>query len=231
MRSELGGPAPERSARRAAKRGIRLLAAVLAACAVAGCIYDADDRCSDHQVVYQDSRCVCDPGSAWTAQGCVVCGENEQPGASGCECVAGFARAMADAECEPMPSGLGDACDTDSAPCGEGPFAYCQVVSGTSGYCTSVDCSDSAPCEGGYACETRADTPFCRRPPVGLGSPCESADDCAGTEATWCDTFQTQQCIVQGCSLADQDCFGDQVCCDLSQFNVPVPLCLPAGGC
>jgi hypothetical protein len=231
MGGECGVPVPEQTARRGARRIVRLLAAGLAACGVAGCIYDDDDRCSDNQVVVEGSRCVCAPGSAWTAQGCVVCGENEQPGASGCECMAGFARPAADAACAPLPSGLGDACDTVSAPCGEGPFDHCQVVSETSGYCTSVDCSDSAPCEGGYACETRSGDPFCRRPPLGLGTPCESADDCAGTEATWCDTFQTQQCIVQGCSLANQDCFGDQVCCDLSQFGVPVPLCLPAGAC
>lgn len=230
MRGELGRSAPGQSARRGARRLVRLFAAGLAAGAVAGCIYDDDDRCSDNQVAF-DSLCVCAPGSAWTAQGCVVCAENEQPGANGCECVAGFARPSAEAACEPLPSGLGDACDTVDAPCGEGPFDHCQVVSGTSGYCTRIDCGDSLPCEGGYACETRSGAPFCRRAPLGLGTPCESADDCAGTEATWCDTFQTQQCIVQGCSLADQDCFGDQVCCDLSQFGVPVPLCLPAGGC
>jgi hypothetical protein len=122
-------------------------------------------------------------------------------------------------------------CDTAGAPCAEGSFDHCQVVSGTSGYCTSAECSEAEPCAGGYACETRSGAPFCRRPPIGLGTHCESADDCAGTEATWCDTFSSQQCVVQGCSLVDQDCFGEQVCCDLSGFGVPAPLCLPRGDC
>lgn len=231
MSSELGELAPAHTGRRGTRRFVRLCAAAIAACAVVGCIYDDADRCSDNQVVLDDSRCVCAPGSAWTTEGCVPCGENEQPGASGCECVAGFARPAVDSACEPLPSGLGDDCDTEGSPCGAGAFDHCQVTGGTSGYCTSLDCSDTTPCEGGYACETMQGTPYCRRPPTGLGTPCTSADDCAGTEATWCDTFSSQQCIVQGCSVADQDCFGDQVCCDLSQFGVPVPLCLPAGAC
>lgn len=230
MGSELGAPAALHSARRKAIRIVRLLAAGLASCVVVGCIYDDEDRCSDNQVVLDDSRCICAPGSAWTTDGCVACGENEQPGANGCECVAGFTRPSPETGCEPLPAGLGEACDSESSPCA-GDFGHCQVVDGTSGYCTSLDCSDAEPCEGGYACEARSGTPFCRRPPIGLGTPCESADDCAGTEATWCDTFQSQQCVVQGCSLAAQDCFGDQVCCDLTQFGVPVPLCLPAGAC
>jgi hypothetical protein len=40
-----------------------------------------------------------------------------------------------------------------------------------------------------------------------------------------------QACIVEGCSVAEQDCFEGYQCCDLSMFGMPVPLCLPAGAC
>jgi hypothetical protein len=142
-----------------------------------GCIYDADDRCGDDQVMYGDTRCVCAEGSAWTSQGCVRCGENEQASASGCACVAGYARPASDAACEPAPDGVTE------------------------------------------------------DPPVGLGLPCATQADCADTEATWCDTFTTQSCIVQGCSLQAQDCYGGQQCCDFSQFGIPEPLCVAPGTC
>jgi hypothetical protein len=225
------GTALAKSRRRAQRSVARhVVLAAIAAIAASGCLYDADDRCGSNQIVYQDVRCVCAEGSAWTADGCVACAENEQPSANGCECIAGFGRATPDSACEAAPSGLGVACDSASA-CTDSVYDHCQLAGGTSGYCTNSGCTSSDQCQGGYACDTRSATPFCRRPPVGLGQPCESAADCAGTEATWCETFMTHQCIVQGCSLADQDCFGDQQCCDFSQFGVPAPVCVPAGGC
>jgi hypothetical protein len=198
----------------------------------AGCLYEADDRCGPNQSVSEDDvRCVCAEGSAWTARGCVACGENEQASANGCECVMGYLRPTADAACETAPSGLGQDCDSVSTACTDSVYGHCRIESGTAGYCTRLGCTGSEQCEGGYACDTGTTPPFCRRPPVGMGLPCETEADCAGTEATWCDSVMSLKCVVQGCSVAAQDCFGDLQCCDLSQFGVPAPLCLPPGGC
>jgi hypothetical protein len=213
---------------RSAVRRLLLLQCVTVA--AGGCLYDSDERCGPSQSVV-GTRCVCAEGFAWTDEGCVACGENEQASANGCECVAGYSRPTPDAACEAAPSALGLACDGAGAVCGDSVYGYCQMVSDTAGYCTKLGCSESEPCAGGYACETRTGQPFCRRPPVGMGLPCETEADCAGTEATWCDAFTSQRCVVQGCSLTEQDCFGDLECCDFSQFDVPAPLCVPAGGC
>jgi hypothetical protein len=71
----------------------------------------------------------------------------------------------------------------------------------------------------------------CRRPPVGLNKSCTSNDDCAGTEATYCDTFVAHACIVQGCSVTPNNCFSGYQCCDLTTFGVPQPICVPTGAC
>jgi hypothetical protein len=60
---------------------------------------------------------------------------------------------------------------------------------------------------------------------------CETPDDCAGTEATFCDSFMTHSCQVQGCQVDPNDCFAGFECCDLSAFGLPEPLCIPTGAC
>jgi hypothetical protein len=195
------------------------------------CFYDADERCSPGQHLVGDTQCQCDEGTAFTPQGCVPCAENEIAGPAGCMCGPGFVRPTADSTCQLAPPALGGECDVASTPCSDPRYAYCQIVSGTSGYCTNSGCSSSSDCDGGYQCETATSPTFCQRPPLGVGTSCESAEDCAGTEATFCDLFMTRTCLVQGCSVADQDCFGELQCCDLSQFGVPEPLCLPPGAC
>ena len=213
------------------RQGFLLLLATLGALVPSACVYDADDRCSPGQVLVSDSACGCAPGSAFTPQGCVPCAENEVAGANGCACAEGLSRPTPDAACQAPPQELGVACDVQSAPCTSGQYDHCQLVSGSSGYCTSTGCASSAECAGGYACDTTASPPFCRRPPLGMGKACEAPAGCAGTEATWCDTFMSHTCLVQGCSVAAQDCFEGLKCCDFRQFGVPEPLCVPQGGC
>jgi hypothetical protein len=220
----LGYPTPSRN-------GLLRLLGMLGALLQGACIYDSDDRCSPGQVLLTDSNCVCAEGSAFTPNGCVPCAANEVVGPSGCVCAEGLVRPTPDAACQAPPQELGVECDMESAPCTSTQYDHCQLVSGMSGYCTSTGCASSAECEGGYACDTAASPPFCRRPPLGAGRACESPADCAGTEATWCDTFMTNTCLVQGCSVPTQDCFGGMQCCDLTQFGVPEPLCLPPGAC
>jgi hypothetical protein len=167
----------------------------------AGC-YDAGDRCDANMVLVEDARCVCAEGTILTSHGCEVAAL----------------------------TALGRSCDPAANTCSEVPYDHCQG-GGATAYCTSTDCTASDECESGYACNTAGNPSFCQRPPIGLGQACAGPADCAGTEATWCDTFMTHQCVVQGCSVALQDCFGDGVCCDLSRFGVPAPLCVPPGAC
>jgi hypothetical protein len=211
-------------------RGIVMLS-VLLGLTVGACTFDASDRCGPHQVIYGDNeRCVCEEGAALTATGCVPCGEHEVPGATGCSCENGFTRPSAGGACEAAPTGLGAACGPDQA-CADATYDHCATGANQSGYCTSVGCSSSSECPSGYACATSATPSFCQRPPLGLGKSCSSAADCAGLEADFCDTFQSHQCLVQGCSLAADDCFEGSSCCDLSNFGMPEPLCLPPGAC
>lgn len=192
-----------------------------------GCLYDSDQPCDDGMVFSEEfQRCICPDASAYTPDGCVACGEHEVASATGCVCEAGYARPAADQPCTEVPMGLGAECDP-SAPACPAPYDHCEAA-GESGYCTISGCTSSDDCEGGYACN---DESVCQRPPVGLGQSCATPEDCAGTEATFCDSFMTQSCQVQGCSLDPDDCFAGFECCDLSAFGLPEPLCIPEGAC
>jgi hypothetical protein len=223
----LGGSGRMRSWLRATRQS--------AACALllVACVYDPDQRCDGGQVLYESDfpRCICAPGSAATAEGCVPCADNEVAAATGCDCAEGFARPSDGATCEAVPMGQGVACDEASAACVDPDYNHCQIVSGTSGYCTNTGCTGASDCAGGYACDTTASPSFCRRPPLGAGQSCSADSDCAGTEASYCDTFVTHTCLVVGCSLAPDNCFAGTECCDLSAFGVPRPLCVAQGAC
>lgn len=67
-------------------------------------------------------------------------------------------------------------------------------------------------------------------PGGGLGDSCTSPADCAGKDASFCESFSLMQCTVSGCDLANDNCPDTYVCCDLSSVGVMDPLCLP-GGC
>jgi hypothetical protein len=216
--------------RRRRARRLNSIASAALGMLIGGCIYDADDRCDSGQVLYAPDRCVCAEGSALTAQGCVPCGENEVVGPEGCVCGEGFSRPMAEDACQAAPSGLGTACDSASTPCADPKYDLCFATSGSAGYCTNA-CQSSDECDGGYACDTAAAPTYCRRPPSGAGQACTTAADCAGTEATFCESFMLHECVVRDCSPTAQDCFPGKQCCDLSQFGVPAPICLPNGAC
>jgi hypothetical protein len=195
-----------------------------------GCVYDSSNRCGPHQVMYGDSlRCVCDSTSAYSATGCTPCGEHEVPGPAGCACEPGYAKPAAGAACSEVPMGLGSPCST-SEPCADPTFAVCAPGADGSGYCTNA-CAAAEDCSGGYACNTSAAESFCQRPPTGTGVSCTSDADCAGTESTYCDSFVTHACLVQGCTVSPNDCFSGTECCDLSAFGVPQPICVAQGGC
>lgn len=196
--------------------------------------------CGAHEVP-GTSGCVCAPGygRASADAACVACAENEVSGASGCECASGFSRPAPGQACAPCDAatgtcagasgGQGASCEPQTKPCTDSTNSYCYVT-GQAGYCTKQGCTSNADCSGGYACDTKVSPAVCRKPPVGMGTACTSNDQCAGTEATFCDSVVTHACAVQGCSLSPDDCYPGYVCCDLSKYGMPITLC-SSGSC
>jgi hypothetical protein len=177
--------------------------------------------------------CVCLPNHVPGPRGglCVPCGAHEEAVSGKCQCAAGYARPSADKACEPALAGLGAACDA-ARPCAEPRFPHCQVTDGTAGYCTTTGCTGAADCAGGYACVSGAGGSFCKRPPVGQGKACVGNADCAGQEATFCDTLYTKQCLVEGCAPgAPGACHDGWRCCDFSGFGLAKTLCVPLAEC
>lgn len=221
------------TARDYAGAGARLtLLMALFAALPAACTYDADHRCGPHELLWGDSEsCVCEPTAVYTANGCVPCGENEVPGANVCVCIAGYSRSPETGVCTPPSAALGSACNDTDKPCTDPAFNFCATSPLGERYCTISGCQTSADCSSGYSCDLSVSPSVCRRPPTGLLQPCTGQDDCAGTEATYCEGFGLNVCVVQGCSFAPDDCFEGWQCCDLTSFAIPEPICVPKGYC
>jgi hypothetical protein len=215
--------------RRAASRGsvscCALSASLLAACIVE----DGDKACGPNQVkVSSDGARYCECADGFILDprdkiGCIPCAENEESVNGECQCVEGYTRPSEGALCST--STLGAPC-SPSEPC-MGEFPVCAAE----GYCTFEGCASSDACMlPGWLCAEGV----CKKPPEGYGKECASADDCADTEATYCDTFRTHSCLVQGCGKG-LPCPGDWSCCDLAPFAA-MPICfepknLVAGNC
>ncbi len=203
---------------------------------VSSCLYDSSNRCDKDQKFDADAGlCVCDAAQNKIAGdlGCVDCGANEVAGNDVCTCAPGFSRAAAGSPCTDVPPGLGAACQKD-ADCVEAAFPTCHVLGDGSGYCTSTGCASSSDCFASYACDTAASPAYCVRPPTGSGVSCASDADCAGTEATFCEIFNTHVCYVKDCSLTKNDCFPGKECCDLTKASlgtITSPICVDAGSC
>jgi len=116
-------------------------------------------------------------------------------------------------------------CPEGSAPSGggcvpvaeEAASAGCEVGAGCA-------CTSSRDCPSGELCD-RHDSERCVAAPSGLGAACGGGDDCAGTEATFCETFSTRTCQVQGCAARAGVCPGDLLCCDFAIIGTS--LCVP----
>lgn len=197
------------------------------------CLYDSSDRCDAGQVYNANAGlCVCDNAQNRVTgeHGCVLCGENKVASNDICECIEGYV-ASGDA-CVPKPEALGKEC-SKNADCDDATYDTCHVE-GEAGYCTSVGCSDDAPCDSGYRCDTSATPAYCKQPPTGAGQSCSSDADCAGSDATFCEIFNTRMCFVEGCSLTENDCFIGQECCDLTGPSggiIKKQICVDTGTC
>jgi hypothetical protein len=216
---------------RSAKGHGRWWPIVFAVAAVA-CIYDADDRCGPNMQLSAVDSCACVEGYVLDGAVCVACPDGELESRGSCVCPPGFNKPTAGAPCEKTAAvaTLGSACSL-AEPCKSDEYPFCAEASNAESYCTSNGCRATSECSEGYACVQAASASFCRRSPSGMGKPCESAADCAGTEATYCETLISHSCLVQDCSLEADDCFEGWECCDVSAYGMPKPICVPAGEC
>jgi len=201
-----------------------LLIGALALLPAAGCLLEASERCGEHMRVGPGDSCVCDEASVVVGHGCVPCPDGELVSAGACVCADGLVRDPESSACVATPTGQGVACDAMTS-CRSSDDPVCAV----DGYCTRT-CAASTDCVGGYACDLAAAVPTCVRPPSGLRMACASQDDCAGYEASYCETAQSHVCLVSGCQVSADTCFVGWTCCDLTSFGIPT-LCVPAGMC
>jgi hypothetical protein len=203
------------------------LCALLALLGLVGgaCVYDAGQRCGPAMTYSETARlCLCDSNAIAVPGGCRPCADDEVASGGTCTCPPGQ-RKDADNVCAVV-KGLGDACDTVTAPCNDTVYSYCAVKGGgTSGTCTKA-CANNNDCDAAYTCATWDATPHCRTF-TGVGDACGSSSECTG-DARYCDTFMTHSCLVSGCSLTANDCPRDTMCCDFSRFRLGT-LC--AGAC
>jgi len=188
---------------------------------LSSCLYDSGDRCDPGQAYNADAGlCVCSGDTiAGTkpdgSQGCVPCPEGQVARDDACV----------------SEGSQGQACESDED-CTDATFDTCHLLDDGAGYCTNVGCAANE-CMGGYACDTVAMPTYCARPPDGAGKSCASDADCAGTEATWCDIYQSHVCYVQGCDLSGNDCPGKE-CCDLGVASgglLKKTICVDTGSC
>lgn len=191
------------------------------------CLYDADHRCDAHQHEGVGESCVCDEGFVFRGQTCVPCGEHEVYEAGVCACEDGFARS-GDSTSACIERGAGTECDPGEA-CADPAFPVCRDHGGGAGYCTK-ECEADDECPHGYACDAEQAT--CMMAPVGQGDACTSNDDCAGKDATYCETTVAGACLVQDCSMDNPlSCSEGFGCCDLNDLGLPLTLCVPEDSC
>jgi hypothetical protein len=197
--------------------------------AATGCIVGSN-KCDEHQVpgATQYHGCVCEAGYVLSARGygCEPCGSHEQVADGKCVCESGYVKDQS-GTCE-VSSGsvLGSDCSAEHA-C-EGTNDYC-ALSETPPYCTTQDCSINDDCPSGWRCAQTGDPTFCQKPSEGVGAHCNSSADCTGTEAGFCDSFQSHTCVINRCLAHPSDCPSQSVCCDLRTL-VNDSLCVPISG-
>jgi hypothetical protein len=193
------------------------LLAGLIALITGACLYDPDHRCGPAMMFVEAANaCVCNSNAIPVPGGCQPCAPDEVAVAGKCGCAAGQTKS-ANNVCVAV-AGLGDACNTTSAPCTDTTYSYCAVRgSGTSGTCTRT-CSNNADCDSTYTCATWDAHPYCRTFD-GAGKSCSTSNDCSG-DATYCDAYMTHTCVVSGCSVSDNNCPRGTACCDLSRFGI-----------
>jgi hypothetical protein len=175
--------------------------------AAGGCLVDEGDPCGTGGfVVAGDRACVCPAGSVPVAGRCQPCAEHELASGSACVCEEGYVR-DATRRCA-----LVSASPTPDA-------------GGGGGELVGAACTSSTGCAAGALCDVYG-SGRCEPAPAGLGMACSAAEDCASSEATYCELFSSRTCQIQGCAGRAGSCPGDLACCDYSILGTS--LCIPA---
>jgi hypothetical protein len=185
-----------------------------------GCLVDLDAPCGEGFVPNGSGGCTCLPDSVVVAGQCTPCDAHSHPSGQSCVCDRGFeqvgGRGACVAEADPPAQSLDASTPgADSAP----PL--------------SNTCSASIECSAGQLCDVHG-SKTCVASPDGLGISCKASADCAATEATYCDTFSTHTCQLQGCKDQAGVCAGDLTCCDYAILGTSLcvpPESLQAGEC
>ena len=191
-------------------------------------LVDPNDRC-DLPFVQVENTCACPEGTTEVDRDCIACPPHSSTIVGLCLCDEGWVETE-DGSCALAPEGLGAPCDAATL-CTDPSFDRCTSAGADPGYCTTSGCATTDDCPGEYACNTDATPTFCQKPPEGLFAPCNSSEECASFEATYCEVVYAHVCLVEDCSTTAQDCgFPGFTCCDFSGFGLP-NLCVPEGYC
>ena len=186
--------------------GVRSAGVLLAVFAsVVACLVDPDAPCGDQFSKAADGACACPAGTIVIGGACSPCAEHERSEGNQCVCVSGYERAADSADCVVAQS--------------EPAAPLAPSDAGGAG------CASSAECAAGSICDSHG-SHECVTAPSGFGMACTRASDCAGTEATFCDTFASRTCQVQGCAELGGVCPGDMICCSYAILSVS--LCIPS---
>jgi hypothetical protein len=170
-----------------------------------GCLVNTDKVCGDDFVRTRNNTCACPKGTVAREGHCV---SEDEPGDD-------------DATGDPTGGTEPDSTRDGGATSVNHGSADAATTANTNG---SAECASSSDCDGDQLCDVH-DTGQCKPAPVGFDRPCSSSDDCASSEATYCDTFSTGACQIEGCKEADGRCPGDLACCDFAIIGTS--LCVP----
>jgi hypothetical protein len=143
------------------------------------------------------------------------------------DCLGGYTCNQAGSGFCQRPPQAGDPCDDAGNACAAGKYELCHLGTDGTGYCTNA-CTGDGDCSGDFRCHDPGANGFCRRPATGHGDACESAADCAGKEADYCETIQSHLCLVRCSAGNTAGCFEGESCCDFAVFN---PICVPTDQC
>ncbi|MCE9573824.1 MAG: hypothetical protein K8W52_11780 [Deltaproteobacteria bacterium] len=167
------------------------------------------------QYVAELAACVCAPNAIAVPGGCQACAEDEVVSDNQCVCPAGEVKNDVGV-CARVP-GLGDPCDPSGNTCTDAVYNYCAATSATTGTCTNR-CTSDTDCGTTGTCADWEAEPYCRTF-SGVGKSCTQQSDCAGLDASSCDTVLSHTCIVAGCTVTGNECPRNQICCDYTSYG------------
>lgn len=180
------------------------------------CVVDPDNRCGENQRIWgNEVRCVCAEGYAYTAGGCVPCGEHAVASMSGCICEEGYARPAPGATCQPIgnneaTAGHGGEQPSNAGQSGEGPGGAAGASAAGNDAGQGVAGADDTDGDAGASgAGPGAPPPL----PDGLGDPCDEDAACEVEPFSHCEPTDDDAgyCTSTGCEVP-ADCEGGYAC-------------------